>query len=574
MSFQWNRLHLLALTIVFLLPGVPAGAAWEYPGAKAEVFALDYFDAESDPEGYASCTDGSGGLLVAAYDESTSPARIRVSRIAGGGAELWGQGGVAVPFIIGSLSKHSPIAIAPDGSGGACVAYVETWPTYELFRFAHFTAAGAFDGSFPVDNPGTIGEYEHLSIKLLPLANSDILLAWTQRSPTAKLHAGRFTLDGSLVWHTDVNLTYSHHDYFATDTRTTWEITSDGYDGALIAWLRRNSGTPEIGAQRIGSDGAVWWGTDGHLLWSGFSHDFHDPVIVGDALGGAFVVMSHLGRITAQHLDLWGNAQWGSGLFLQDSGTPYWALSTDPAICLDGAFGFIVVHGNEDLYAQRVDYWGNILWGTGVAVGHRAGQQSLPAIASDGAQGAVLTWLDEYYGMPGQPWHVLTGMRLNGGGGPVWGPRDLYMAWTVYDPHGPRLAADGAGGALCAFANADLSQGGDDIWALGISAAGGATAAPDLPLTALRLESEGPNPFNPRTSFSYSLPSAGRVRLAIHDLRGARITTLVDGERPAGEWTVEWDGLDSRGAAVPSGVYVVLLDAASGMRATKVTLAR
>jgi hypothetical protein len=418
MFFQTHRLLLFALAIVFLVPDTRAVAAWEYPGAKAEVIALENFDVVGDPEGYASCPDG-----------ETACRALCARRLAG-------------------------------------------------------------------------------------------------------------------VAHTDVNQIYSHRDYFATDTRTTWDMTSDGFDGALITWLRQNPGTPEIGAQRIGSDGAVWRGTDGHLLWSGNSYDFQDPVIVGDVLGGAFIVMSHLGKITAQHLDPWGNEQWPGGLLLQDSGTPYWALSTDPAICLDGAFGFIVVHGNEDLYAQRVDYRGTILWGTGVAVGHRAGQQGLPAIASDGAQGAV------------------------------WGPRDLYVAWTDYDPHGPRLAADGAGGALCAFANGDLSAGGDDIWALRISASGGATGTPDLPVAALRLDPGRPNPFNPRTTFTYSLPGAGRVRLAIHDLRGARIATLVDGNLPAGAWSAGWDGLDSLGGAVPSGVYVVLLDTASGMSATKVTLAR
>ena len=321
-------------------------------------------------------------------------------------------------------------------------------------------------------------------------------------------------------------------------------------------------------------DSGKMWGADGRLLWSGYSMGFHDPVIAGDVLGGAFVVTSHVGFISAQHLDLWGNPQWPGGLLLQDSSTPYWALSTHPAICADGAFGFIVVHGNEDLYAQRVDYWGAILWGAGVAVGHRAGQQGWPSIVGDGAQGAVLGWRDHYYGVPGQPWHVLTGMRLDGSGSPVWGPRDLYSAWTVHDPHGPRLVTDGAGGAFCVFPNQDISQGDDDIWALGVNAAGTASRAAGLPVTTLRLEPGRPNPFNPRTTFLYSLPSAGHARLTVHDVRGARIATLVDADLPAGDGTARWDGLDGRGVAVPSGVYVVRLETAAGARTMKVTLAR
>ena len=88
------------------------------------------------------------------------------------------------------------------------------------------------------------------------------------------------------------------------------------------------------------------------------------------------------------------------------------------------------------------------------------------------------------------------------------------------------------------------------------------------------LQQNRPNPFNPRTTLRYSLPQAGRVTLAVHDLRGGRITTLVDAEVPAGDWTAEWDGLDSQGIAVPSGVYLARLETPSSVQTVKMTLAR
>ncbi len=75
-------------------------------------------------------------------------------------------------------------------------------------------------------------------------------------------------------------------------------------------------------------------------------------------------------------------------------------------------------------------------------------------------------------------------------------------------------------------------------------------AAAAIP-TVLVLSQNHPNPFNPRTTISCSLPQAGRVTLAIYDLRGARVATLVDAELAAGEQNVEWDGPVTGARACP-----------------------
>ncbi len=69
-----------------------------------------------------------------------------------------------------------------------------------------------------------------------------------------------------------------------------------------------------------------------------------------------------------------------------------------------------------------------------------------------------------------------------------------------------------------------------------------------------------PNPFNPQTSISFALSSAGEVRLAVFDVQGRKVTTLVDGRRSAGEYSTAWDGTDDMGAAVASGVYFARLE--------------
>nr|MDK2850938.1 hypothetical protein [Candidatus Cloacimonadota bacterium] len=85
--------------------------------------------------------------------------------------------------------------------------------------------------------------------------------------------------------------------------------------------------------------------------------------------------------------------------------------------------------------------------------------------------------------------------------------------------------------------------------------------APMLPLT---LSQNYPNPFNPSTTISFGLPSQQHVRLSIYNLKGQLVRILVDSELPAGQNTCTWDGKDSHGKSVASGVYSYRLHSESG----------
>lgn len=76
-----------------------------------------------------------------------------------------------------------------------------------------------------------------------------------------------------------------------------------------------------------------------------------------------------------------------------------------------------------------------------------------------------------------------------------------------------------------------------------------------------------PNPFNPRTTIPYSLAGAGAVRLAVYDVAGRHVRTLVDGAVEAGDHLAAWDGCDERGVAVGSGVYLARLQMLGGATA-------
>jgi len=63
-----------------------------------------------------------------------------------------------------------------------------------------------------------------------------------------------------------------------------------------------------------------------------------------------------------------------------------------------------------------------------------------------------------------------------------------------------------------------------------------------------------PNPFNPVTKISYTIKSAGHLTLKIYNVRGQLVKTVLD-EMVEQEGSVSWDGTNSQGSAVSSGVY-------------------
>jgi uncharacterized repeat protein (TIGR01451 family) len=90
----------------------------------------------------------------------------------------------------------------------------------------------------------------------------------------------------------------------------------------------------------------------------------------------------------------------------------------------------------------------------------------------------------------------------------------------------------------------------------------------------LALHPPTPNPFNPRTTLSFDLPRAGQIKLALYDLRGRHVQTLVSGQVEAGAHTVVWQGTDAQGQPVSSGVYLARMETAGKVMVTKLMLTR
>ncbi len=86
-------------------------------------------------------------------------------------------------------------------------------------------------------------------------------------------------------------------------------------------------------------------------------------------------------------------------------------------------------------------------------------------------------------------------------------------------------------------------------------------------LKSFTLKQNYPNPFNPITTIEFILPDAKDVNLAVYNILGERMETILNQAMPAGTYTLKWDG-----SGFPSGVYFIYLNIGTSSRVRKMTL--
>jgi parallel beta-helix repeat protein len=84
--------------------------------------------------------------------------------------------------------------------------------------------------------------------------------------------------------------------------------------------------------------------------------------------------------------------------------------------------------------------------------------------------------------------------------------------------------------------------------------------------TVFALEQNYPNPFNPSTTIRYQLPEAGTVRIAIYNMLGQQVRTLVSSGQTPGYYTLQWNGADDNGRILSSGMYVYRMEAVTASK--------
>ncbi len=92
------------------------------------------------------------------------------------------------------------------------------------------------------------------------------------------------------------------------------------------------------------------------------------------------------------------------------------------------------------------------------------------------------------------------------------------------------------------------------------------------PPSGFELQQNYPNPFNPSTSIRFSIDRSAHINLTIFDFSGHEVISLKSGETQAGDYSVQWDGLNHTGTKVATGVYFVQLQLGNFSQTVKMSV--
>ncbi len=192
------------------------------------------------------------------------------------------------------------------------------------------------------------------------------------------------------------------------------------------------------------------WEPDGTRVAPRYGEQ-RDMITVPDGTGAVIIVWKQYGLgsadIYAQRLDMYGNALW------DPEGIPVCTEPNDQdeiGAITDGAGGVIVTWSDLrsddwDIYAQRIDVNGTPLWTIdGVAICSFYEDQRAPDIISDGAGGAVIVWHDIWNSVQ----YDLYAQRVDEDGVTIWATGGIPVCLEGHDQTNPAIVADGFGGAV------------------------------------------------------------------------------------------------------------------------------
>ncbi len=361
------------------------------------------------PYGPRVTGDGAGGAIAVYEDiKSGNQHDFYVQKISSKGEALWGEEGVLIGSAYKQCDSFHELHIVGDGSGGAIV----TWSGYPSEP----------DWKQP---PG--------------------------RRPIEYLtHVTRVNTNGNIVWQREV-MGVDH-------------MISDGAGGVLIA-SDENYEEGTFSVTSIDSDGDFPWGEEGvSIRCEGYTD--HSLGLTSDGNGGAIIIWEELqtepgpkphqpettNRIFAQKIDAKGNLSWGEeGVLLYT--TPEGVYSEEPKLVSDSSGGAVAVwmqvpegrieEGSprallNDIYVQRVDTGGNVLWtpnGVPLNAYEGGGFPHNLLVVGDDADGAIIFLRGGY------------AQRIGAGGNMMWQPGGVKV--TGSSPNS--AISDGSGGAIVTF---------------------------------------------------------------------------------------------------------------------------
>jgi len=517
-------------------------------------------------------TDQSGGTIIAWSDRHNGKSEIFAQRIGSTGIALWTTNGIP---ICTQDSSFNPVIVS-DGSGGAIIA----WESYRGSTTTDIFAQRVnSSGAAQWTNNGVsvcVVVFNQDTVAIVSDGLGGAILTWQDyRANTAgglaDIYAQRVNNSGAMLW-TANGVSVCNE---ATAQRGP-KLINDGSGGAFITWSDHRSGYYDIYTQRVSSDGAPMYTTNGVATCT-MATDQIKPDICSDGAGGVIITWTDY-RSTTDY-NIYAQRQgpalvivWAVDGVVMNNNVAY--DQYDPKIVSDGMGGAIiswtdnrtgVAPGTADIYAQRVSSSGAVLWTpTGVTICTAAGDQIKSQLVSDGNNGAYITWEDHRNAGNSDIYaqRIASNAALN------WAATGFAICTIENDQMNPMIVSNGNLGCFVVWQ--DYRSGNNfDIYTTGFNTTGfivtveGGTMIP----FEFALLQNYPNPFNPATTINYQLPNTSNVKLTIYDALGHVVNLLVNETQTAGNHEIVWNA-----GAFPSGVYFYRLEAGSFVSNKKMIL--
>ncbi len=530
--------------------------------------------ATDSQESPAIVPDGAGGAIVAWHDRrSAFDYDVYAQRITAGGAALWAADGV--PVCTAGFDQLDVVMVADD-AGGVILAWKDSRNYYADISAQRIAADGSAywpaNGLLICTANGDQG-----SLAIAADGAGGAVLTWQDGrvGVSSDIYAQRISAGGATAWAYDGNAvcTANGQQGFPCSVAL-------GAGRSIIAWSDNRFGASDIFAQGVDGDGGFFFmptitsvrditGDQGgkvRVAWDRSTLDVRPTLEI--SLYGIWRQVSS----SAAQAALAGGAQ----LVGEDKQS----LWPRPGVFRAMTSG------------TKVLYWEGV--GTVAARGEPTYTFVAPTLAdSSGVGGALTTFMVDahlafrpgfYDSDPAQGYSVdnlsppppaaFAGSYFGTATALHWQPSQapdlagyrLYRGDTADFTPGPAnfVVAQSDTGFVDHVAGVHHYQ----LYAADIhgNLSAGALLSPGqtstvtgVPSAALRLHPNFPNPFNPVTTIRFELPSAGSARLAVYDVAGRLVRTLVDGGLTAGSHEAVWDGNDASGRAVGSGLYLARL---------------
>lgn len=350
------------------------------------------------------------------------------------------------------------LRMAEDGQGGTFIV----WKDYRNGTpdiFAQHIDANGFALWNPDGAPVCTQSADQSTPGVILDGNGGIIVSWSDwRSGIERdIYAQRLDANGNPLWTYDgtvvVNKVNREHNE---------RLVTDGQGGVIVVFEQKNMSTYywEIWAQRLNASGQPLWAPGGIPVTQVLSEHLNER-IQSDGQGGVYVALQDFRNgfdydVYVQHLGPNGEYLWGTGVLACNT----WGTQTNPKIDPDYSTGGVIVSWTDkrngvdyDIYAQRIDASGNLLWGDGgKAVCIAPGNQSaIDLLSNNEVNGVIFTWKDARNGD-----FDIYADRLDMTGVSQWQNNGLPICTSAGDQLNPNITGDGYGGATLVWQDAAL----------------------------------------------------------------------------------------------------------------------